>query len=79
MERLEARFPVNPKSSGLITINLPGLVLSMHVRYDRKQGILQFNQIAAIESLARSKVVIDLKQRRLPISQISRDAKAFTS
>jgi hypothetical protein len=70
MERLEARIHVNPKSSGLNTINSPGLVLSMHVRYDREQGILQFNQVAAIESLARSKGVIDLKPRSLPISQL---------
>jgi len=40
------------------------------VRYDREQGILQFNQQAAIESLARSKGVIDLKPRSLPISQL---------
>ena len=44
MKRPEKRFPVNPKSSGLITFDSPGLVLSMQVIYNREKGILQFNQ-----------------------------------
>ena len=68
MERLEARFPINPKSSGLITFESPGLVLSMHIKYDRQKGILQFNQMAAIEALARRNNVMDLKPRSMPIT-----------
>lgn len=69
MERLEARFPVNPKSSGLITWDSPGLVLSMHVRYDRLKGILELNQIAAIEALAKKINVTDDAPRSLPITE----------
>lgn len=56
MSQLEARFPVNPKSTGVITFDSPGLVLSMQIRYDRDRGILQFNQRSSIKSLRRSTV-----------------------
>ena len=68
MQKLESRFPVNPKSTGLISFESPGLVLSMHVRYDREQGVLQFDQRAAIEALAARFSVIDLKPKSLPIT-----------
>ena len=67
MKRLEKRFPVNPKSSGLITFDSPGLVLSMQVRYDREKGILQFNQHDAIEALAKKIDVTKKPPRSLPI------------
>jgi hypothetical protein len=68
MERLESRFPVNPKSTGVITFDFPGLVISMHVRYDREQGILKFNQRSAIETLGQKYNVMDLKHRSMPIT-----------
>jgi hypothetical protein len=68
MERLEKRFPVNPKSSGLITFDTPGLVLSMHVRYDQEKGVLQFDQHDAIVAIARKIKVTDLPPRSLPIT-----------
>jgi hypothetical protein len=68
MQKLESRFPVNPKSTGLISFDSPGLVLSMHVRYDREHGVLQFDQRAAIEALAARFNVIDLKPKSLPIT-----------
>jgi len=68
MQKLESRFPVNPKSTGIISFETPGLVLSMHVRYDRERGILQFDQRAAIESLAKRYNVMDLKPMSRPIT-----------
>jgi len=53
LENLAQRFPVNPSSSGYITWDKPGLLLSMHVRYDRDRGLLQFDQQRAIDSLAQ--------------------------
>ena len=50
---LSKRFPVNPASSGYITWDKPGLLLSMHVRYDQEKGILQFDQQRAINLLAQ--------------------------
>ena len=50
---MSARFPVNESSSGYITTTNPGLLLSMHVRYDIDRGILQFDQRRAIEALAK--------------------------
>jgi hypothetical protein len=53
LKKLGARFPLNPKASGYITEDDPGLLLSMHVRYNRAKGTLQFDQRNAIESLAK--------------------------
>jgi hypothetical protein len=50
MQQLESRFPVNPKSTGIISFESPGLVLSMRVRYDRDRGILQFDQRGSIQA-----------------------------
>jgi hypothetical protein len=68
MERLEKRFPVNPNSSGRISFEEPGLLLSMNVRYDQKQGILQFDQKQAIELLAEKLGVTKLSPRSLPMA-----------
>ena len=68
MSRLEERFPVNPKSSGVITWESPGLVLSMHVRYDHDRGILQFDQRASIQALAAKYGVMDLPPKSMPIT-----------
>ena len=67
MNHLEARFPVNAKSTGVITFDQPGLVLSMHVRYDRERGILQIDQRSAIKALAAKYGVLDLPPRSMPI------------
>jgi hypothetical protein len=67
MSRLKARFPVNPKSSGSISFDEPGLLLSMNVRYDIKTGILQLDQKQAIELLAAKLQVIGKPPRSLPI------------
>ena len=68
MERLEARFPVNPNSSGIITFDSPGLVLSMNIRYDRERGILQFDQKNSIEALGIKYNVMDLPRKSMPIT-----------
>mmetsp|Transcript_10938 Transcript_10938/g.14234 ORF Transcript_10938/g.14234 Transcript_10938/m.14234 type:complete len:883 (-) Transcript_10938:637-3285(-) len=68
MKRIGDRFPVNQKSSGLITMKDPGLVLSMNVRYDIKKGILQFDQKQSIELLAKKFEVINQKPRSLPFT-----------
>ncbi len=68
MDRLQARFPVNPKSTGVITFDSPGLILSMRVRYDRDRGHLEFDQRAAIQALAAKYGVADLKPRSMPIT-----------
>ena len=68
MSQLEARFPVNPKSTGVISFDSPGLVLSMQVRYDRARGILQFDQRASIQALAAKYGVMDLKPKSMPIT-----------
>ena len=68
MERLSKRFPVNEKSSGLITVKDPGLVLSMNVRYDIAKGILQIDQRQSIELLAKKFNIIESsKIRSLPL------------
>jgi hypothetical protein len=68
LDALKARFPVNPKSSGFVTADDPGLILSMHVSYDMETGKLQFNQLQSIEALAKKFHVNDAKlQRALPI------------
>ena len=67
MESLKTRFPVNEKSSGEISVNDPGLLLSMQVKYDKENGILQFNQERAIETLAHRIGVTNDYPRRLPI------------
>ena len=67
MSRLEARFPVNPKSTGVISFDSPGLVLSMQIRYDRNKG-LQFDQRSRIQSLAAKYGVKDLYRRTMPIT-----------
>ncbi len=68
MSRLEARFPVNPKPTGVISFDSPGLVLSMQIRYDRNKGLLQFDQRSSITSLAEKYGVKDLKRRTMPIT-----------
>ena len=68
MQRLEKRFPVNEKSTGVITVASPGLVLSMHVRYNREHGILQLDQRSAIRSLAAKYSVLDLPPKSMPIT-----------
>jgi len=67
MERLSKRFPVNSKSSGDISVEEPGLLLSMNVSYDRARGILRFDQKKAIEALAE-KLGATKRPRTLPIS-----------
>ena len=69
MKNLENRFPINQKSSGVITKDEPGFALSMHIRYDRERGILQFDQLGAIEALAAKFRVMDLKPKSMPITQ----------
>jgi hypothetical protein len=61
MSRLEARFPVNPKSTGVISFDSPGLVLLMPIRYDRDMGLLPFDQRSSITSLAAKHGAMDLK------------------
>ena len=51
-DRLSARFPVNESSSGQVSMENPGLLLSMELLYDQRDGILTFNQSRAIDSLA---------------------------
>ena len=68
MERLGKRFPVNPNSSGNISFDEPGLILSMNVRYDIIKGILQFDQCHAIEHLAKKLGLTESAPRTLPIS-----------
>ena len=68
-DKLKQRFPVNPKSSGYITSEDPGLLLSMQVKYDIEKGILQFNQERAIRALAEKYKLDDPHQARtLPIA-----------
>ena len=70
MSRLEARFPVNPKSTGNISFDTPGLVLSMNVRYDRDRGLLEFDQRTAFEALAARVGVTTDPPRTLPIASL---------
>ena len=67
MERLAKRFPVNNKSSGIISVDEPGLLLSMNVSYDKAKGVLRFDQKKAIEALAK-KLGVTERPRTLPIS-----------
>ena len=68
MERFSSRFPVNPNSTGNITFDRPGLLLSMNIRYDRAKGILQFDQQNSIDALAAKYSVMDLPRRSMPIT-----------
>jgi hypothetical protein len=68
MEKLNARFPVNPNATGLITFDKPGLVLSMRVRYDQARGILEMDQLASIEALAKKFNVTGLAKKSMPIT-----------
>ena len=68
MKRLEHRFPVNPKSTGVIGVEKPGHVLSMEVKYDRQKGVLSINQREAIEALARKHGLNGRSVRKLPIA-----------
>ena len=69
LENLKDRFPVNPSSSGKITVKNPGLLLSMNVLYDQEKGILRFDQRRAIEALAaKLKLSENHCHRTLPIS-----------
>jgi len=67
LQMLAARFPVNEKSTGLISFDDPGRILSMHVRYDRQKGSLEFDQHEAIEALGLVNGVEKEKIRNLPI------------
>lgn len=67
LTRLSKRFPVNQKSTGLISFEDPGRILSMHVRYDVARGILEFDQREAIEALAKKFEVEKDKPKNLPI------------
>jgi hypothetical protein len=40
LDRMKKRYPVNPNSSGEVTVASPGRLLSMNVYYDRENGIL---------------------------------------
>jgi len=68
MERFSKRFPLNPNSTGTITFENPGLLLSMNLRYDRARGILQFDQQNSIDALAKKYNVMDLPRRSMPIT-----------
>ena len=59
---------MNAKSTGLITYETPGLILSMNVRYDRERGILEFDQKAAIEALGARIGIQAMKPRTMPIT-----------
>jgi hypothetical protein len=68
MDRLSQRFPVNEKSSGLITVDDPGLVLSMNVRYNKDEGKLQLDQQQSIDLLAKKfKMTDQSKIKSLPL------------
>ena len=67
LSRLSKRFPVNEKSTGIISFEEPGRILSMQVKYDIEKGILEFNQTEAIEALAKKFNVEKRKPRNLPI------------
>jgi hypothetical protein len=70
IKRLSDRFPINSSASGFVTVDEPGLLLSMHVKYDRALGVLRFNQLAAIEALAKKFDLADVRDlRTLPISK----------
>jgi hypothetical protein len=53
MDKLGSRFPVNPSSSGEVSVESPGLLLSIQLYYDRTKGKLILNQKSSIEALAR--------------------------
>ena len=61
------RFPINKKSSGTITEENPGLLLSMEVKYNRSKGILKFNQERAIVKLTQKLKLTELPPKELPI------------
>ena len=61
LTQLGDRFPVNPNSSGLISLSDPGFILSMHVHYDMQTGTLKLNQLASIEALAKKFNLTDPK------------------
>ena len=67
LSRLSKRFPVNPKSTGIVSFAEPGRILSMQVSYDIEKGILEFDQMEAIEALAKKLGVEKRKPRSLPI------------
>ena len=74
LDSLSNRFPVNPSSSGTITVENPGLLLSMNVIYDQKRGILRFDQRRAIEALAAKLNLPPFQCHRiLPIASISQN------
>ena len=67
LENMGKRFPINKKSSGTISEENPGLLLSMEVKYNQNKGILSFNQERAIEKLAQKLNIQDAAPRDLPI------------
>jgi hypothetical protein len=79
MSRLEARFPVNPKSTGVKSFDSPSLVLSMQIRYDREQGLLQFDQRSSITSLVAKYGVKDFRETHHADYARSRLAKTCSS
>ena len=68
MKRLEHRFPVNAKSTGVIQGKKLGHILSMEVKYDKEKGVLSINQREAIEALARKHNLHKDAPRKLPIT-----------
>ena len=69
MDRMKHRFPVNDKSTGVISLENPGLLLSMNVYYDRARGELRVDQSTAIKLLHRKlKLDENTGRRTLPIS-----------
>ena len=69
MARMTHRFPVNEKSTGVISLDNPGLLLSMNLYYDRARGVLRLDQSTAIELLHRKLGLDERRGRRtLPIS-----------
>ena len=69
LKGLNKRFPVNPNSSGYISKDDPGFILSMHVHYDVGKGVLRLNQLKSIEALAAKFKLNDPKLcRSLPLA-----------
>ena len=69
MKNLENRLPINQKSSGVITMDVPEFALSMHMRCDRDRRKMRFDQLRAIEALTAKFRVMDSKPKSMPIKQ----------
>ena len=77
---------MNPKSSGVISVEKPGLLLSMNARYNRHKGQVKFDQMNAVETLAESldqtEKTKGAKPKHLPLSlsmRLPRPEKAEVS